>query len=345
MKENFEVKILTEDSIDEQVNVFKIAFKSPDMLEKIKENWIKKHFSNPYGNSYIFGVYDETKLVSINVFMPMKYIFKEKVFTVVQSCESGTLPEYQGKGIWNLIIMTAMEFFKSSTDIDFMMGFPNHTNSYPGFIKRKWSCITNIKNYILCVNGNEFLNSLKKNNHIKIGRIFELQQIKCKLLQNKNYKIEFNLVKNFESDKRDGFNLLKIKSFFQWKMMYKNIETIEIFKDKEYILTLFYGISSYKNSKIILIYDIQYHNFNYREIQKSFSTGIIKLVEKYKDIAFIRGWCTENSLLDKLLKDLFFIQVKHLNPFIIYPLRDEKINNTDLLNSDNWKNITFMDLD
>ena len=146
MNQNFEVKLLDINSIDEQIEVFISAFSSMDTFEKIKETWIKKHYSNPCGNSYIFGVYDNFKLISINAFMPIKYIFKEKELTAVQSCESGTLPEYQGKGIWNLIIKKAMEFFITSTEIDFMLGFPNYTNSYSGFLKRKWISVADVNN-------------------------------------------------------------------------------------------------------------------------------------------------------------------------------------------------------
>lgn len=345
MNENLEVKLLDISSIDEQIKVFKSAFNSSETLEKMKENWMKKHYSNPYSNSYVFGVYDNLKLVSINAFMPIKYMFKGKEVTAVQSCESGTLPEYQGRGIWNLIIKTAMEFFALSTEIDFMLGFPNYLNSYPGFLKRKWICVTNINNYIMCGNGQKFLRALKENSKIKIAKLLELQQIKCKFLQNSNYKIEFNLPKFFNYTNQDGFSILKDRNFLEWKMEYKKIKTINIFKNEKIVLTLFYGISEYKDSKIILIYDIIYNEFEYKEIRKSFSTCIIKIVKEYKDIAFIRIWCTENSILNKLAKDLFFIQIKHPNPFIIYPLKNKKIVEKELLDSKNWKNITFIDLD
>lgn len=346
MKEKFQVKLLDISSIDEQIEVFKNAFNSSKTLEEMKENWIKKHYSNPNGNSYVFGAYDNLKLVSINAFMPIKYIFKEKNLTAVQSCESATLSEYQGKGIWNLIIKTAMEFFDSVTEIDFMLGFPNYINSYSGFIKRKWICVTNVNNYILCGNGQEFLSTLiKEKLKIRIGKLLELQQIKCKILKSKNYKIEFNSSKIFNSSDRNGFDILKNEKFLKWKNNYKGIETISVLKDEEVVLTLFYGISAYKNSKIIIIYDIMYNNFNYKKIRKNFSTSIIKIINKYKDIAFVRLWCTEKSLLNKLAKDLFFIQIKHPNPFIVYPLKDKKISTNELLNPENWMNIAFMDLD
>lgn len=340
----FQVKLLNIVSIDEQINVFKKAFNNNENFYSIKEKWINKHFENPIQVSYIFGVYDKSKLVSINAFLVGEYEYEERIYKVVQSCESGTLPEYQGKGIWNIIIKYAMEYFKEQTDVDFMIGFPNFNNSYPGFLKRGWTKVIDMENYILCCNGEEFFYSLTNRRMKILPKILELQQLKCKLLSSnfilKNKKEMENNIEN-----KKIFSLVKSDSFLSWKKKYKNLEEIVI-EEKEKKIIIIYGNEKYKDSNILKIYDIEYKNIsNFKEKELYLAKGIKKIVKNNKNIAFIRVWTTKYSELSLLLKKLYFIKVRHQNPFIIYLLKESNYLKENIFVEKKWKENSFLDLD
>lgn len=133
--DNFEIKILTDDYAEETLKLFNRVFG----LTTSMELWKEKHFENPVGNSIFFGAFDNDKLIAMNAFMPMQYVYKNELYNVVESCESAVSPNYRNRGIFSKIIKYA-ETWLSSNNYDFIIGFPN-INSYPVFMKLGWEVV------------------------------------------------------------------------------------------------------------------------------------------------------------------------------------------------------------
>lgn len=133
--DNLEIKFLSVDYAEETLELFNDVFG----LSIEMEIWKEKHFKNPIGNSIFFGMFDNNKLIAMNAFMPMQFIYKNEVYNVVESCESAVAPDYRNRGIFSKIIKYA-EAWLGSNGYDFIIGFPN-INSYPGFMKLGWEVI------------------------------------------------------------------------------------------------------------------------------------------------------------------------------------------------------------
>ena len=70
-----------------------------------------------------------SKIVSVNIFFILNFIYKKKDYFGYQSGFSATLREFKGKNIWSKLI----EFSESEirkTDNSFIFGYPNE-NSFP----------------------------------------------------------------------------------------------------------------------------------------------------------------------------------------------------------------------
>lgn len=108
-----------------------------------RDTWEYKHYKNPFQPSGIFGAFDGDRLVGMNAFMPMQYTDGNRVYNIVQSCESAVDPEYRRRGIFSGIILTAEKFYMME-GFDYFIGFPNPENSYGGFLKIGWTTEGNI---------------------------------------------------------------------------------------------------------------------------------------------------------------------------------------------------------
>lgn len=117
----------------EQVAIFNKVFG-----EAAKENnWICKHYENPVSKEEkLFGAFDGEKLIGINGFLEMNYVYGDTSFRVLQSCDTAVDPDYRGRGIFTKIVNSAeAEFCKQGYDA--LVGFPNF-NSHHGFLKMGW---------------------------------------------------------------------------------------------------------------------------------------------------------------------------------------------------------------
>ncbi len=342
MGEEFRIELVDKEKIDDLLIVYRAAFDSTADYEKTKEYWKKKHYTNPVHDSYVFGAYDGDKLVSMNAYMPMKYKIDERNVSVIQSCESGTLPDYRGKGLWSKVVTYAINYFKQSGEYDFLMGFPNYENSYGGFIKMKWNHDTDIINYIMVGNGQGFVKALvgKK---IPFTRVFEVQRIRL----SKRVRCKYSIMPEAEEmplENQEGFNVELSKEFIEWKQNYKKLEYFFIksnITNKHGIC--YYSLDYYKGERIALLYrlDAPYGN----SIIEFYSIAIQEILKRHKEIAFIRTWVMPKSDNEQVAKELGFIKSKHHNPFITYTLKEDVISEDLLRNECNWKNLSFMDLD
>lgn len=343
MNKEIEVRLLDASSIQEQVEVYKRAFNSTEQVEKVIEYWKRKHFDNPIQRSYVFGVYDEKKLVSINAYMPMRYSMDSQIYNVIQSCESGTIPEYRGGGIWSKVVKYAVNYFRNEGKYDFLIGFPNYENSYGGFMKMKWSHVVDVTNYILIANGKEFIKSAVSKTIAPIGGILDVQKICIKCRTNKKFKAidKTQIVKN----KEDGFVLKTDFNFIQWKEKYKGMRSFSIVDENDRVLAeCMYFKSKYKDSEVVHFCNPIIDN-ECCDILAVYATAINKVLKDNHKVAFIRAWTIGGSITEKAYRKNGFLRSKHPNPFIVYQLKDDIIMNKKLCSADNWQNISFLDLD
>lgn len=338
--EKYIVRLLSRDSVDSQVNVYKEAFKSTSRIEMIKTQWEAKHFMNPIHESFVFGVYDGELLVSINAYMPMRYHFNGQEVNILQSCESGTLPEYQGKGIWSMVVNHAVNYFVHDGFYDAIIGFPNYENSFGGFMKMKWNHNGDVNNYIYIVNGKSFLNTVAYMNY-PIGKLCEIQKLFLKR-NTKGYTIRENSY-NFSSPIDPIFNLEVSKEFIEWKHNYKKLTSFTIYKNNVYKGSCAFSTSSYKGKLAIILHRIDVSEKE--DTKKVFSFAIKEIIKRHPNAIFIRYWAMPNSYGEKNVKSIGFIKVNHHNPFITYHLKQGTISVEELQNINNWQNISLLDLD
>ena len=345
MDQILEVKLLDKSSLRQQIEVYSNAFDSHETVEETIDYWEKKHYCNPVHPSYVFGVYDNDKLVSINAYMPMRYMFDHKVCNVIQSCESGTIPSYRGKGIWSKVVKFAVEYFIDEGQYDFLIGFPNYENSYGGFIKMKWNHDADIINYILIANGKEFLRSALPGRRIPFGHILELQRTKISFKGRRKALKAVDIRSFDDAVSSDGFFLEANKEFIEWKEHYKALQYFGIADANERMIAYcLYFIGEYNGSKVIHLCNPKLLD-NKADACLVYSCCIREVLQKNPQVAFIRSWAMKNSIPASIYTSLCFLKSKHHNPFITYQLKDDVVTTGELRNAANWKNLSFLDLD
>lgn len=333
---NIEIKPLSRSTIQEQLVVYRAAFSA----SKNDSTWIKKHYENPLGDSLVFGAYNDGQLVGMNAYMPVKYMFQGEAIPMLQSCESGVLPDYQGKGIWSKVVRYAIDYIFTNTKYKAVIGFPNYVNSYPGFKKMGWETLLGMDNYVMVNNAKAFAKAMFSDKKLLqiIGRGIALQKFLASLVSLfKHYVIEECSVGDLLWD--DDPNVLSVThtdSLVEWKKSYKDIKTITIKNNDVTVATCIYGLSEYNGAIIIKIEKIVPVNTNAK--LKLVVAAILQYFEKqYRQVAFVRVWTMPNSYIKKALKTLLFFKSSHPNPFIIKQPGNEFV-------TQKW-NLSFFDLD
>ena len=335
-----EFKLLNRDTFDEQCYVYSMAFGHKN--KEIHNHWQKKHYDNPLGNSLIFGAYLDNKLVGINCFQPCIYKINGEILKTFQSCESGVLPECQGKGIWGKLMKFAENYIRTNTDCDVLIGFPNYRNSYPGFRKMSWDTICIMNNYLLINNAKSFLQAIIPNRKVLQSILsfflsFQKSSIKC-FRSKKLYTLPISNDMLIWNGDNNEFSVRFSPECLKWKCNYKQLSSIGV-KDKEgkFLATCIYGISKYKEQKIICISRLEFSPNN--NVSEKVVLGSLNdyLLKTYPDTAFIRVWIKPNDRYNKLFKRLLFLKTKHPNPFIIKKISEKNVDYK-------W-NVSFLDLD
>lgn len=340
--DSFEIKRLDKSTIDQQIEVYIDSFNLDDSIHinQIRETWNIKHFENPIADSFIFGAYDGGELVGINAFLNMTYIYKGKRYRVLQSCESGVKSTHQRKGIWKKIMEYAVSYFEENKICDFLIGFPNYVNSYPGFVKLNWKTISNLSNFIFINNGKETVRAFLGIDS-SLCRLFSMQKLfLCSLKENK-YSVKEYSNRSFDKKqwyKQDSVALEVNEAWLRWRVKYKKYNIYTVYYGFDPVLNVVIDKKSKNNVtyyEIIKFFLID-ESFSKYELMKHF---LLYLTQK-KDCNFIRMSFSNNYEEKKLLKKLGFIETKrHPNPFIV-----KKINDSLFMDNFIWKP-SFWELD
>lgn len=341
-KVNYNVVLLDESSIDQQVRIYKLAFSLSESNEIIQKKWVKKHYQNPYGSSLIFGVFQNGVLAGMNAFLPSIYEYKGRMVKCLQSCESGVNPDYQGKGIWGTIVKYAVDYIMTQTEYELIFGFPNYQNSYHGFVKMGWLTLSQMKNYILVNNSKNFIKTVSTNkfladfsfilNILKIGIFFhQLFSKKISISKCDSKELLWNI-------KPEIMAVKPTIEWADWKKEYRNEDFLKLFYDNRKIGSCIYTTTCFHGQQVVRIDKVSIVDDSPISLKDAF-VGIAKWISiQYPNAAFIRTWAMENDYFyERTLKKLLFVKLSHPNPFIV-KCDDERYRNAL------WE-LSFYDLD
>jgi GNAT superfamily N-acetyltransferase len=99
--------------------------------------WNWKHNDNPGGISPVILAWDNDRLIGIRAFMCFKFHDKTGTYKAYRPVDTGTHPDYQGKGIFRNLTLSLIEDLKKLEERAFIFNTPN-AQSKPGYIKMGW---------------------------------------------------------------------------------------------------------------------------------------------------------------------------------------------------------------
>lgn len=112
-------------------------------LKKTQTIWEFKHTKNPFGVSPVFLAEENTILVGIRAFMQWRWQLGDIVWTSYRAVDTGTHPDYQGKGIFKKLTLYALDYVSQFGEC-FVFNTPNN-KSRPGYLKMGWQEVAKIK--------------------------------------------------------------------------------------------------------------------------------------------------------------------------------------------------------
>lgn len=342
---NIIIRLLDVCTINQQVLIYQSAFNHQMDFESMKEQWIQKHYSNPVQNSFIFGAFIDGNLVGMNAYLPTIFRMGEKNILCVQSCESAVAPNYQGRGIWSKVVKYALDYLYEQTNCQFVFGFPNYTNSYPGFVKMNWKTLLNMNNYILINNGHSFSESFVGKPKI-IRRILQMGSIqkmivKCIGNNNKLNVLPCSVDDLLWDNMENAYGFLYSKEYVNWRCECKNSKMFNVTdEDSNIVASCVYSHKQFNGSNITKVECVKIKAKDGKSYKKIWAFILNYLIQINPNDAFVRLWLDPCSYSNKTLKELGLLKSSHPNPFIIYP----KPSFNQLDDFSDW-NLSFFDLD
>jgi GNAT superfamily N-acetyltransferase len=344
---SYRIAILNESSISDLFRTDGISFGTQMLTEK----WKNKHYNNPAGESCIFGAFDGDRLVGINSFLKIEFVYKGMTIKAVESGDSAVDPEYRRKGIFSQLIRYAENYLRNA-GYDVIIGFPNTENAYPGFLKLGWLDLCHVKNELIIVDLKKFINDIYG---INVPILFNLiPKIMClgTVLRAKREKsIKLSLSKSvpfdsFESFAKGEYISQNIsKRTIDWKFssdtfVYYNVRNA----NDEVIASFVFGRYKLRGKfdTLTLV-----HNFNNTTNEKEFVNAysfVIHDILKKNSCTLIRKWKTKDNLEIRADKKCGFLTIKKCNPFIVNILTEDEEKKKLLADANNW-NPMMIDLD
>ncbi len=208
------------------------------------EIFIKKHLQNPFGQSYGCWIYENDKLVALNLFMRWEFLFNGRIIKAAQSVDSLVHPDYQGRGLFRKVQDGCMEMIPSDV---LRYGFPNF-RSKPRLLKFGWHLSDQYVTKIYPVSWVKFIYTrcLKKQKKFTA----RLEPVNNDFHHNKKIIIDFLGEINKHNTTNFSYNLLS------WKILMNNALKIRLFKNDSGIVGLvIYSIQYIKNYVLFSITD------------------------------------------------------------------------------------------
>ncbi len=343
---DFRISILDETSINDQVKMGYMDFGK----QMLSEKWKNKYYNNPAGKSYVFGAFVDDRLVGINSFMQIDFVYKGITIKTVESGDSIVDPEYRRKGIFSQIIKYAENYLRNA-GYDLIIGFPNN-QSYPGFIKLGFLDLCHVKNEIIVVDLKKMVYELYGK---KIPRIFNLKPRMIFLGAVLNAKREKSMklsvsdsapYDSFESFANDEYICQNIsKKIIGWKFLldkffFYNVQNAE----DEFIASFVFGRFKLRGKfDTLTLIHIFNNSANEKEFVRAYAL-VINDILKNNSCTLIRKWRTKSDLELQAGIKCGFLKIKKYNPFIVNILTEDKGKKKLLADANNW-NPMMVDLD
>ena len=192
------------------------------------ENFMWKHYDNPFGKSYGLLARDKDKIVGARMFMFWEFRKANRVLRAIRPVDTITHPEYRGKGIFKKLTLQGLEDCKG--EYDFVFNTPN-TNSFPGYIKMGW-------------------NKYDRDLYFKIALTINLKRKgSIKLLEQKEFDLQ-----NIDLSSpyfRTNFS----SNYLRWRYL-DDVYKVAKFEKDSIQLLLFYKLEKVKGVKTLIIQDI-----------------------------------------------------------------------------------------
>jgi GNAT superfamily N-acetyltransferase len=97
-----------------------------------------KHLENPFGRSYMLLAEADSRVVGLRAFMRWRFVADGEEVRAVRAVDTATHPDYQGRGIFSMLTLKALEQLREDTDLVF--NTPNE-KSLPGYLKMGWRTV------------------------------------------------------------------------------------------------------------------------------------------------------------------------------------------------------------
>lgn len=339
---NIEIRQLDRNTLSDQLIVYRAAFNPTKDYEENKAIWVRKHYENPLGDSLVFGAYCDGTLAGMNSYMPVDYMYEGKIIPLLQSCESGVMPEFQGKGIWSKVVRYAIDHILHETKYQAVIGFPNYINSYPGFKKMGWETLLEMENYVLVNSSKAFADNVFKERKVLrvLGRLGFLQRIGVAFAGcgYGKYAIEECSIEDLIwDDSSDTMSVAHTVELIEWKRKYKGVNTIAIKKDGKTLASCIYSLGDYNGAKIVKMEKCTISADSSISLKSAVALFCKYLHKQCTETAFIRVWTMPGSALSSAMKQLLFMKSSHPNPFIVK-------QEGNVFSDKKW-NLSFFDLD
>lgn len=127
------------------------AFFEQDKYRDRGAEWLDWKFArNPHGLGITFLAMKNSEIVGFLGFAPRYFDIEDDRITSYQAVDGFITPSERGKGLFNLMVQNATDFFRSKESI-FLFGRPN-SDSIPAFLKKDWVIMGNIRKYVYPLN-------------------------------------------------------------------------------------------------------------------------------------------------------------------------------------------------
>jgi len=235
--------------------------------KKTEEAWRYKHVENPFGKSLVLVAVENESIIGVRAFMSWQWQLGDQVFSTFRAVDTATHPEYQGKGVFKKLTLSALEIAKELGD-DFIFNTPN-SQSLPGYLKMGWEEVDKLKIRIFPTNPMNWLN-IKQTGHYGINNNSSDSQIAGLISKYNNLKA-----------KENKLFTLKSPEYLSWRYENNPLQKYEVKADKDFYLAGY--IKDHKYFKELRITEHIYsndsglHKINraVKEISKKFGAHII----------------------------------------------------------------------
>jgi GNAT superfamily N-acetyltransferase len=108
-----------------------------DLASGLADYFDWKHLANPFGRSPAWVALDGERIVGFRTFLRWEFEGRDgSVQRAVRAVDTATHPEYQGRGIFRLLTLAAVDQM-TAEHVNFVFNTPND-KSRPGYLKMGW---------------------------------------------------------------------------------------------------------------------------------------------------------------------------------------------------------------